>query len=427
MTMPLMIRKCALALLILSALSLFGHSFAAPPSHAQNDDLDCAALLDRASDLLTQAQSALADNDIATARRLSEEATEIFKICADYSPDPYRVYFTSGDPDGSDREAIEQVWVGLIDGAESTIDLATFEMNNPAVTEALIRARERGVQVRLVVDNEYFAEATDPTDAIFALRDAGFALYCDSEQPSAYDIRCDDRSAFMLNNFMVIDGQAVLLGNIFPNANSMARDSASMIRFDSRDLAANFTTVFELYFVEGLFNQPGNPMLNLPNRLLNLRDSLSIESYFTPDEGSIIEARLIELIAGAERSINGMFFSFTVDSVGAAMLAQYADGLDLRLIFEGRAANFGQMPPLGCAGVPVRTDPFANSFLHEVIIIDGQTVLFGVSALSRASLSDNNEFWLLIQSEAIARTYLDFFERVWASSETPDSAALECS
>jgi phosphatidylserine/phosphatidylglycerophosphate/cardiolipin synthase-like enzyme len=52
----------------------------------------------------------------------------------------------------SSQESVEQKLLHLIDDSRSSIDLALFEMRSPDLAEALKRAKQRGVRLRVVLD-----------------------------------------------------------------------------------------------------------------------------------------------------------------------------------------------------------------------------------------------------------------------------------
>src|SRR5436190_20133677 len=61
----------------------------------------------------------------------------------------YQLYFTGPTPD--DRSGgIPDLVAASFDGAQKTLDVAVYEFNLTSISDALIRAAQRGVRVRLV-------------------------------------------------------------------------------------------------------------------------------------------------------------------------------------------------------------------------------------------------------------------------------------
>src|SRR5690606_15988443 len=113
-------------------------------------------------------------------------------------------YFT--DPINTQDESrfigapIEDALVAAIDRAEQRIDAAVFEMTSQPVTDALLRAHERGVQIRIVTDGDHGLERPDTT--LDQLEDVDIPIVSDG-----------NRGAYMHNKFFVIDRLYVWTGS----------------------------------------------------------------------------------------------------------------------------------------------------------------------------------------------------------------------
>src|SRR3546814_13749202 len=67
---------------------------------------------------------------------------------------------------------LEAAIVGFIDEAKETLDVAVQEIESRPIAEALVRARQRGVRIRLVLEQDYLREERPPADP-FAIGGAG--------------------------------------------------------------------------------------------------------------------------------------------------------------------------------------------------------------------------------------------------------------
>src|SRR5215217_3800345 len=115
---------------------------------------------------------------------------------------PVRVYFTTPDRPPADAEIVKAL-VGYIAAAKQSIDVAAFELDNRAITDALVAAVNRGVKVRLVTETDYVHES-----GVTALQAAGVPVV-------------DDRrdGALMHDKFMVFDRTAVWSGSMTSTEN----------------------------------------------------------------------------------------------------------------------------------------------------------------------------------------------------------------
>ena len=118
---------------------------------------------------------------------MGTSATSVKPTLATPSAKWYEVYFT--DPripfDNVYNGGIEQYLIQKIDSAQDSIDVAVFEFDIESVAQALINAKNRGVDVRVVYDNEH----TDSDPQMGELIASGIRAVPDK------------RSAFMHNKF----------------------------------------------------------------------------------------------------------------------------------------------------------------------------------------------------------------------------------
>lgn len=91
------------------------------------------------------------------------------------------IYFTNPRSPGDDSSpytgGIDRDLVALIDAAQERVDVAAYDLDLETVTDALVRARERGVQVRLVTDGTHADE-----EPVTRMRQAGVPVVARPEE-----------------------------------------------------------------------------------------------------------------------------------------------------------------------------------------------------------------------------------------------------
>lgn len=322
--------------------------------------------------------------------------------------DWYRVYFTDVLNDDSNLNSgsfAEQALVFMIDNSQTTIDAALFELNARDATDAFVRALDRGVTVRLVVDDDHAFE--DPESTITELIDAGAQVVSDR------------RSALMHSKFLIFDSATIWTGSTNITENGFYRNNNNAMIIRSPELVENFQAEFEEMFSDSGFSATRGNTRPVPNRVVQIGNS-QVETYFSPEDGDLIERRIIELINGAQSSVLVMAFSFTLDDIGQAMVARMADGVSVAGVFETTGSNQGQMPVLACNGGQVRRDTSRGILHHKVFIIDQETVVMGSFNFSANARDRNTENVLIIQDADIARAYIDEFRLMWQDGAVPD-------
>ena len=135
---------------------------------------------------------------------------------------------------------------------------------------------------------------------------------------------------------------------------------------------------------------------------------------FSPGGGCA--AQVNYWLSRANHTVHVLIYSFTLDSIGDAVLATYRRGVDVKVVFEkSQVSQYSELFRLAAAGVPVRNDTNPD-FMHEkVAIIDGYIVLVGSFNWSAAGENDNNEVLLVIKSADLATTLEREFQRIWTT------------
>jgi len=150
----------------------------------------------------------------------------------------YNLYFTGPTPDDP-TGGIPDAVAASFDAAQQTIDVAVYEFDLHPLSEALIRAAERGVRVRVVTDSDSLVEQT-----ILDLLAAKIPVVE------------DQRSAIMHDKFVVIDGSTVWTGSMNFTENDAYKNNNSFMEITSTRLAQNYTAEFEEMFTQREFG-PG--------------------------------------------------------------------------------------------------------------------------------------------------------------------------
>lgn len=307
----------------------------------------------------------------------------------------YELYFTT--PIYPDREENRPAQVPIVDAlvtainnAQRSLDIAIYELNLPAIGEAILAAQSRGVTVRLVTDSDEIDELA----VLINLHEQGVPMVE------------DERSAIMHNKFVVVDNQAVWTGswNFTPNGTYRNNNSAIYIR--SPELAAIYHQEFEELF-SGQFG-PTSPSQTNPQVQI---DGTSITVCFAPEDECA--AQLVNLVTQAQRSIYVMAFSFTHDELGQAMLDRGRAGVTVRAIFENRGSGtqYSELTALQQAGFDAVSDGNPYTYHHKVIIVDDRWTVVGSFNFSNNADQSNDENLLIIDNSEIAAQYIAEFER----------------
>lgn len=327
----------------------------------------------------------------------------------------WEVYFT--DPTHINKpdqwqDSIEGRLIDRIKAAKSSIHIASFEFDLTPVAEALIAAKQRGVDVRWVTDDESGIEADkDPGRGQFAML-----------QKAGIQVRDDGRTALMHDKFWIFDSQIVWTGSTNITANGVFKQNNNTIVIHSADVAAMYEREFAEMW-DGKFGPSSPSTLSQQSTVVQ---GTPIQVVFASEDDAL-EKAIIPRVEGAKTSIRFLAFSFTDDPLAAAMIARAQQGVDVSGVFEkvGSDTQFASMYPLKCAGVPVRQDGNPSFLHHKVIIIDNSTVITGSLNFSANADESNDENVIILENADIASLYSQEFERMWAQGHDPAAHACK--
>lgn len=322
----------------------------------------------------------------------------------------WEIYFTNPPRAGEEvptAGGIDTAVVEAINQAQHTLDIAAFEWNNVAIHDAVLAAHQRGVQVRMAVDNEHTVEDDDST--LQALIDAGVPVVFDS------------RSALMHNKFMIIDSLIVITGSTNFTMNDVYRNNNNILILRSHRAAVAYQEEFNEMFEQNIFGPRGS----LPNDVTYSQNGTRIRILFSPED-AVINVIASEIDA-AKSKIRFMAFSFTEDNVANALLQKAAQGIIVEGIFETRGSEtqYSRLPKLFCAGLDVRQDGNPRTMHHKVFIIDDERVLTGSFNFSRNATDSNDENMIILYEGDLAQLFIAEYDRVKAQARVPDSISCE--
>jgi len=328
----------------------------------------------------------------------------------------WEVYFTDpvnvNDP-ANWQSSIEGRLIEKINAAQTSIHIASFEFDLTPVAEALIAAKQRGVDVRWVTDDESGLEADEDPDR------GQFAML----QNAGIEVRSDTRSALMHNKFWIFDGQIVWTGSTNITENGVFKQDNNTIVIQSPELA----TIYEREFQEmwdGQFGPRSPSQLAEQSAVVN---GSPIQVVFTSEDHAIEES-IIPIVNSATRSIRFLTFSYTDFPLAQAMIQRAQNGVNVAGVFEkvGSDTEAAELKTLFCAQVPVRRDGNGGFMHNKVIVVDERFVITGSLNFSTNAETSNDENVIIIDNPDIAKLYMQDFERVWALAADPEPGKITC-
>lgn len=127
----------------------------------------------------------------------------------------------------------EKAVVGEIDRANRAIDVAVYSLTSGEIASALVRARERGVAVRVVLDKNGQAVEASKT-GLLSSGDVWVKTY--------------SGDGLMHNRFAVVDGEAVITGSFDWTAAAEEKNQENLLVIRDTGISDIFKEKFEEYW-----------------------------------------------------------------------------------------------------------------------------------------------------------------------------------
>lgn len=319
----------------------------------------------------------------------------------------YTLYFTKPEyPEKKENRlgGVDTAIVADLERAQKSIDIAVFDLRLSTFTDALVRAADRGVTVRALVDYDANQDAAEFKDAVAKLEQAGISVIK------------DERSAFMHNKFALIDNRLLWTGSMNFTPNDVYRNNNNMLRLDNRALIQNYAHVFDRLFAIRALDVPAK---EIPNPRIQLESGVSIENYFSPNGGA--QQAIVNRLHGAKKNIRVTAFSFTDDPMAELLIAKKNQGVSVQAVFETRN-NTGlgaEYSKLKRAGIDILEDGNCYILHSKLMIIDDRTVITGSYNFTDAANRTNDENLLIIDDPVLAKSYIDEFNRIYKQAIKP--------
>ena len=312
----------------------------------------------------------------------------------------FELYFTDPtsplSPQGTG--GVDGPLVKAIDAARLSIDVAAYSLSLNSVRNALLRAYDRGVTVRIVMESTNM-DRSDPQILI----EAGVPIIGDNSQGLMHD------------KFIVIDKSEVWLGAMNFTDSGTYEDNNNLMRIHSTKIAEDYSVEFKEMFEDNMFGP--NVVAKTPNSTVTIDDT-RIDIYFSPDDGVL--SALASLLSSAQESIHFLAFSFTSNDLGVIVREKAEAGLTIAGVMDQEQVSSNQgteYDPFKQADLDVRIDGNAGQMHHKVFIVDEKIVVLGSYNFSQSAEERNDENIIIVYNAVIAEQFMLEFERVQSQAD----------
>jgi phosphatidylserine/phosphatidylglycerophosphate/cardiolipin synthase-like enzyme len=270
---------------------------------------------------------------------------------------------------------------GLIDGAQSSLDVAMYLFTVNSLADRIIAAKNRGVAVRVMLDPDH-----PGNDSIRArLVQAGVP---NRNAPSIY--------TYSHAKYFIVDKQAAVIMSMNFNAGAMDSERNYGLVDRDPDDVADARAVFEMDWAGGGGEPPKPADLSCTRLIVSPTNS---------------KTRILDLIARATSTLDIEAIYVADTEVRDAIAAAKTRGVAIRVILEPTEDNTATIAFFSGRGIPVRS---ANGFYnHAKLVISDGVAFVGSENFSVTALTRNREMGALVFEPTAAAKIQQQFAADW--------------
>ncbi|MCM2268140.1 MAG: phospholipase D-like domain-containing protein [Elusimicrobiales bacterium] len=316
---------------------------------------------------------------------------------------------------------LNELTVKLIDASLSSVDVMMFSVNLKDAPDALLRARDRGVKVRLIVNESHvFSQPTPDIKRLIA-----------AEGIELRTLRGTRAYGVNHNKIGIFDGTVATLGSYNWTFGATFSNLENILVARHPVYVQGYSAYFEWTWAKSrLVSQGPSPELPAgyygappqdpaPAQSLN---GTPVPAYlFSP--GSDSEGRLAAIIDAAARTVDAVTFTFSSKPLAEALVRARQRGVQVRFLMDEVMAKDSFAAKLVYdGGVPVRvrrgrTDKGA---LHnKFAILDGRLLATGSFNWTTNASVNSFENIAFISDPGAVKAYQDKYDWFYSSSTAP--------
>jgi len=305
--------------------------------------------------------------------------------------------------------------IALIDGAETSLDMAIYSLNIFNIAQAVIAAHDRGVAVRFVYDADHDqGEVAQIEAAGVPVIDNHFGGYPGSGIQHNKFIVVDARDEDPAND-RVWTGSLNLIDT--PSGYGIWAKQNSVLIADQA-VARAYTREFEeMWGSSTLTPDPtkarfGEWKRNNTPHWFNV-GGRAVEVWFS--QGDNVSQRIVNYVNMTTESVYFCILSFTRNEIAYAMQAAMQRGAAVRGVFDSVGDEYSEWSNLLGWGADIFTDVGSGILHHKYMLLDMEqpgldpTVVTGSYNWSNSAEYDNDENVVAIHDFLIANQYLQEF------------------
>lgn len=302
----------------------------------------------------------------------------------------------------SNETIISQTLINNINLTSSTLDIAIYSLTNQSISDAIIKAYERGVKVRVII--EYSKVNTSTIDpAVKSL--------IDKKIPLRY-LRGSGLYGVMHNKIAIFDKKILMTGSYnFTTAADNNNFENAVFVYDEKNISSY------LNYFETMWSKATD--VNSQSKSLYVEDFST--SLFTMIQG--IRETLIKLIDGTQETLDAAVYSISDDSIYQALKRAKDRGVKIKIVTDRLQATQSEtVKKLWSDGFDIKiSNGYKNGVMHnKYAIFDKKMIITGSFNWSNNAESYNWENAIVLSGSYISpfiNNFQTIYNQAWYLSE----------
>ena len=290
-----------------------------------------------------------------------------------------KVEFFAGPHVVGGPDNLEQVIVDFIKGASKRLEIAVQELESEPIAQAIIDAKKRGVNVKVVIEQSYLRR-TPPKDDPWSSggkNEANRRVH-DAILRTNIDVKVDYNAKIFHQKFIVRDSASLLTGSTNFTPTGTHKNLNHIVIVHDKGVARVYRREFK-EIQQGHFGKLNEGHDTRPKEVVV--SNVPIKILFAPDHNP--EMEIMKQMIKARTRIDFAIFTFSKSSgIDDTMLRLLDLNMPIRGAFDGKqgAQDWSPLPQILAKGAElfaVNSGNGIGKLHHKLMVLDDQVVIAG--------------------------------------------------
>ena len=359
-------------------------------------------------------------NDNALPEQNEKVRKKNYVVKPDFKTVNLSLYYIDGykyqTPSDRARTNAAKALINEIQNAKESIYFAIYGIaRQPEIENALIDSKNRGVEVKGVVDmtqnNQNIYSGTDNFVKKIGDVHNDYEI-ADKNVIDDFDKEFDITAAIMHNKFFIFDNKKVFTGSTnISNSGIGGYNTNVNILINSPEVAKLYTQEFEQMY-DLKFHTIKSEITNNKNIQLDYNTKISV--FFAP-KNRVFANELHHILKSAQKTIYVEMFYLTNKYLINDLISAKQRGVDVKVILDASSAanEFSAHHRLRAFGIPVKIENWGGKMHTKAAIIDDKYYIIGSMNWTGKAEFHNDENLLIIENSALAQNAIKHFAHLW--------------